>query len=308
MSAVNLLTCAAVAPGIGEDLLPCSPGTLAIVDPDWFDPALWLPGTRHRYLNDTTRYALAAARRCPDPCTDGRVAPERLALCFGTSVADVSVRHLFDQAVAHGGLDAVSTVSAPNISANIAAAHVAIDCQARALCSTVTSPFLAGFEALMLGIQAIQAGRADQSLVIAAEEAIPDGAGAAILPGAVALRLGGRATENGHCLRPLGWGRVETTGQLPQRLVHALTRTASGFPGPTRFVVPARTPLSWPKGLPPPDILTCDDAGALAPLLCALPTLRDDSPFILVAIHEHRYMAFVSQCRPLSTQEGAHPS
>ncbi len=102
MSAVNLLTCAAVAPGIGEDLLPCSPGTLAIVDPDWFDPALWLPGTRHRYLNDTTRYALAAARRCPDPCTDGGVAPERLALCFGTSVADVSVRHLFDQAVAHG--------------------------------------------------------------------------------------------------------------------------------------------------------------------------------------------------------------
>ena len=36
--------------------------------------------------------------------------------------------------------------------------------------------------------------------------------------------------------------------------------------------------------------------GALAPLLCALPTLRDDSPFILVALHGHRYVAFISQC------------
>lgn len=295
MSGIHLLACAAVAPGSGEDLR-CSPGTLAIVDPDWFDPAQWLPGTRHRYLNDTTRYALAAARRCPDPCIDSGVAPGRLALCFGTGVADVAVRHTFDQALTHGGTDAVSTVGAPNISANIAAAHVAIDCQARALCSTVTSPFLAGFEALMLGMQAIQAGRADQSLVIAAEEALPEGAGAAILPGAVALRLGRGAPESGHGLRPLGWGRVETPGHLPQRLVLALTRTASGLPGKTRLVVSAGTPVAWPEGVPPPDILMCDDAGALAPLLCALPTLRDDSPFILVALHGHRYVAFISQC------------
>jgi len=289
MSGAHLLTCAAVAPGVGEDLsrVPDFPPS---VDPDWFDAAQRLPGVRHRYLNDTTRYALAAARQCADV----GVSPERLALCLGTSVGDASVRHVFDHTLARGGLDALSTVSAPNISANIAAAHVAIDRQAHALCSTVTSPFLAGFEALMLGMQAIQTRRADHALVIAAEEALPEGAGAAVLPGAIALRLGRGASGNGHRLQPLGWGRLDPHGQLSERLIVALARAPSAHAERTRLVVAAGTPVTWPKGLPFPEVLTCNDAGALAPLLCAMPTLLDHRPFILAAVYAHRYVAFIS--------------
>lgn len=264
----------------------------------WFDASHWLPGTRQRYWNDASRYVLAAANRCGASSSER---PERLALCVGTTVADFSVRSAVDHAVIVDGGQSLNAISAPNISANIAATQAAIALQARAFCSTFTSPFLGGFEALWFGAQGIDAGYADSAIIVAADEILPDGVDFGVLPGAVALRIE-RASpaQRGRDIAPLCWGHASTSTALVQRLTQCLAR--SGTTPPRRITVIAEADdvmaadvadqLAEHCGASA-KVARCNGPGAVPPLLCALPSLLGAESVLLLGIHEYRYLAFL---------------
>jgi hypothetical protein len=278
----------------------------------WFDAKQMLPGIKHRYLNDTVRYSLAAALRCRQSAGDD-IAPERLGVFLGTAVADFAVRDQFDHVVIANGADALNTVSAPNISANIAAAHVAIACHARAFSTTLTSPFLAGFESLYLGVQALRLGQCDQVLAIAAEESLPAGADCQVLPGALALQLATDAHPEtaGRRLRTLCWARHCEPSNATTRLIDAVAALPPALRQDARLVV-----LRDDSPIASELALHCADAwharedvvgnlkgtteeivlrgpGALEPMLRAAHWLTVDHPVVLLAIHERRFLAFV---------------
>lgn len=320
MASARLCAIGAVAPGIAfGHAAHAMPGLdlarfgLPVEDSGaWFDARLMLPGLKHRYLNDTVRYGLAAALRCRQSSGE-EVTPERLGVFLGSAVADFSVRDQFDHALLANGSASLNTVSAPNISANITAAHVAIACLARAFSTTLTSPFLAGFEGLYLGVQALRMGQCDQVLVIAAEEALPVDDDCSVVPGALALQLSTDADPEagGRRLRTLCWARHCDQSSGSTRLVNAVAALPPALLQGARLVV-LRDDSTVAKEL----ALHCGNAiharfdafgasklmkeeivlggsGALEPMLRAVHWLTVDHPIVLLAIHERRFLAFV---------------
>jgi hypothetical protein len=303
MTSARLRAIGALAPGIA--IGHAAGGT-------WFDAKQMLPGIKHRYLNDTVRYSLAAALRCRQSAGD-EIAADRLGVFLGTAVADFAVRDQFDHAVIADGADALNTVSAPNISANIAAAHVAIACDARAFSTTLTSPFLAGFETLYLGVQALHLGRCEQVLAITAEELLPASADCDVLPGALAVQLAadGGSEVPGRRLLPLCWARHCGRSNASTGLAVAVAALPPGLRQDARLVVlrddsriagelalhcvnalQARgNVVGNTKGTTEEVVLS--GPGALEPMLRAAHWLTVDHPVVLLAIHERRFLAFL---------------
>ena len=157
MRSVCLSALSTLAPGVSSDWSGGAALTQASVQPqrpwrnDWFDARRALPGIRHRYLNDATRFGLAAALRCRSQVLDD-TADEHRGIFVGTSVADHAVRQDFDLATLRDGADGLNTVAAPNMSANIAAAHVAIVCRGRAFSTTLTAAGLGAAQAIVIAV------------------------------------------------------------------------------------------------------------------------------------------------------------
>ncbi len=319
MTSARLRAIGVIAPGIAlghaaheMPRLDLARITSPIPDTTWFDAKQLLPGIKHRYLNDTVRYSLAAALRCRQSAGDD-IAADRLGVVLGTTVADFAVRDQFDHAVIADGAEALNTVSAPNISANIAAAHVAIACHARAFSTTLTSPFLAGFESLYLGVQALRLGQCEQLLAIAAEESLPASADCDVLPGALALQLAADAGNEtpGRRLRTLCWARHSGTSNASTSLADAVEALPPALRQDARLVVmrddsriAGELALHCASALHARgDVLgnikgTTEEIvlrgpGALEPLLRATHWLTVDSPVVLLAIHERRFLAFL---------------
>lgn len=300
MTHVHLLSHCVVAPGItsvSETSTRLLRAYLAR-ESGWFDASRWLPGTRQRYWNDTSRYSLAAASRCAG---DPHEQPDRLALCLGTTVADFSARSATDQVVIADGGVALNAISAPNISANIAATQTAIALQARAFCSTFTSPFLGGLEALWFGAQSVDAGQADSAIIVAADEILPDDGNCRVLPGAVAIRIGHVCTaQRGRTITPLCWGHASTPAGLVQRLCHSLAQLDATHPASITVIAESDDAMAESIA----DLLArhvgvsahvarCEAPGAVAAVLSALPPLLQDDPVLLLAIYERRFLAFL---------------
>jgi len=289
-----------IAPGIlsVQDIPKAISRPVSAHAADWFEASRSARAARQRYWSDSARYAFAAAACCTAGPADR---PDRLAICLGTSVADYAARDDMDRTVLTDGGDALNAVSTPSFSANMAATRVAVALQARAFCSTFTSPFLSGFEALWFGIHAIGAGHADNVIAISTEEALPIAAGDDVLPGAVALRLAiDESAGPNRRLATLCWGRAASPRDLGRRLLQGLGQFSATASPTVMVVANAHDEVAEPLVLALPQVLgtnvemsRCTGPGALAPMLSALPALLSDAPVLLIAVHERRFLAFV---------------
>ena len=320
MTDIHISGLSALAPGaqfvwgggqaIDAGLLRLDPAHAA---DDWFDARQHLAGVKHRYLNDSTRYSIAASSAClRQPAADAwhRCAEEQRGIIVGTAVADYAVRHLADQQVISGGPALLNTVSAPNISANIAAAWVAIACRGRAFATTMTSPFLAGFESLFLAAQSLQAGRSAAVLAIATEEALPDEDTSSELPGAVVVQLQAGPAPGARRIVASAWAaRADAPHRLSrstQRFLTALTQQSAACDTLQLLVLrddsaaAAATAGCWGDwlyecGVRPRQTVerVFDGQGTVAPMLWAASWLTQEQPVLLLAIQQRRHLAFL---------------
>ena len=297
---------------LGLAVLPVR-SELAVNSDDWFDAKQHLAGIKHRYLNNTTRYSVAAALNClhqgENQAWHG-AHEERRGVLLGTAVADYTVRHKVDQIVINGGANALNAVSAPNISANIAATYVAIACRTRAFSTTLTSPFLAGFESLFFAVQALQFQRADAVLSIAAEEALPDAETIPVVPGAVVVNVQKSPGEAKREIAATAWGYQSVDITTPSRNTQHFLDTVAGVLGKgvaesqwvllhDEAVVSVLTAERWSRWLSQVGFAAenkvegvFSSPGTVEPMLWAAPWLTLDRPVVLIAIQQCRYLAF----------------
>lgn len=312
MADVYFGSVAVLTPGVshnwsaGQAMLSCD-RSAAPWSAAWFDVKQQLPGIKHRYLNDTSRYCLAAAMSCLRSSTALEwhgAAEERRGVIVGTAVADYAVREHYDRSVLNDETDALSAISSPNISANIASAHVSIACHARAFASTLTSPFLAGFESLAVGFMAVRSGRADAVLAIAAEEALPAADDQQITPGAIACGLQRQPSTACRRLVDVCWGRHQpSSARLAKDAERFLTAiAANGTQLPDWVVIrdrstpAANTARTWLQhaqcagvAVTPRELLI-EDVGTVGPLLAAISMITDGKQVVLLVIYQSRYV------------------
>ncbi|WP_457033044.1 beta-ketoacyl synthase N-terminal-like domain-containing protein, partial [Kitasatospora sp. P5_F3] len=182
------------APGAGQ------------TDPGWFDVARQLGPRGYRYLPPACGYLLAATRRAVAEAGGlERVPEDERALVVATNHAATGVLDGMDEAVADQGAQALSPALAPYFSINTYAGRVTTEFATKGFAVTLTSPAVAGFEALALGSNSVLRGRASALLVGATEAALPAGhraaglgeAGAAVL----VLEPAGSAHRRGAAVR-----------------------------------------------------------------------------------------------------------
>lgn len=291
--------------------------------PDWFDAPRLMAGIKHRYLNDAARYSVAVSRTCLSHAATGawaQASEERRGVILGTAVADYTIRHALDPQVMADGHGAINAVSAPNISANIAAAQVAITCRARAFSTTLTSPFLCGFECLYFAVQSLQLGRADAVLAMAAEESLPSDETLPVMPGSVALHLQAGPTDHGgQTIAACCWGYIDKDAQAPSQATQAFIQRAAHWQAQRQQPLTLEllrhdtspsgaTAERWrgwlaSGGLAFEQVHDTPFAavGSVDPMLHAARALAPARPVLLLAIQQRRYLAFLFSPTPPST-------
>jgi 3-oxoacyl-[acyl-carrier-protein] synthase II len=174
------VTAAAVVTGIGVVGPPA--GAAA----DWFDPRTALGARGYKYLPPACQYLLAAGRLAV--ADGGRldgVPAERRAAFVATNTG---LEHLFadmDATVTGGTADALSPALAPFFAVNVLGTRLVAEHAVNGPFVTLTSPRVAGIEAIGAGARAMAAGRCDAWITATMEHPV----GAPASGGAVALIL-----------------------------------------------------------------------------------------------------------------------
>ncbi|MEV5974981.1 beta-ketoacyl synthase N-terminal-like domain-containing protein [Streptomyces sp. NPDC051921] len=287
---------------------------------DWFDATAELGPRGHKYLPPGARYLLAAGRRAlraagvdavgvdaagPDAAGDrtaAAVAADRRGMVLGTNSALAPLFREMDRTVVEQGAERLSPATAPYFAINVLAGRLASEQALRGFGLTLTTPAVAGLEAVLAGTRALAADRADLVLVTAAEDRLPRGEPGARYgeEGAVALVLEprGRAERRGASV--LGRCAVTTAyvppsaahdapgGELEQRLVellHTLCPDWSRRPLPVHAVLDASgrgraaaRVLDGPAGAPGRVRTVAAGAGCLSPLLRGAALLAAGAP------------------------------
>ena len=166
---------------------------------DWFDPVRHLGQRGWKYLSWLTRYLLAATGQALGPAAPagGAVAPDRAATCLGSNHAISAMHAAMDATLRSEGVRGLSPAELPGFSVNTPASWLSIVRERRGFSVTLTDPLVAGLQALLLGVQAIRAGRVDDVLAGATEEApAPGRAAGTVTGGACVLAL--RAVRPGE--------------------------------------------------------------------------------------------------------------
>ncbi|MFI7538940.1 beta-ketoacyl synthase N-terminal-like domain-containing protein [Streptosporangium sp. NPDC049376] len=161
----------------------------------WFDVTTELGPRGYKYLPPASQYLLAAARRA---VTGGggleHVPAHRRGAAVGTNGALRAYFDDVDRVVTTGHSDDLSPAGAPYFAINVLSGRLASDHQIKAFSLTLTSPRVAGFEAVEIGLRALAAGRADVLIAAAMEHGLPHHApGLAAEQGAVAMTMEPRA-------------------------------------------------------------------------------------------------------------------
>ncbi|MBL1099686.1 beta-ketoacyl synthase N-terminal-like domain-containing protein [Streptomyces coffeae] len=193
----------------GTDLVVAGVGT---VSADGFDFRTALGRRGYKYLPSAAQYFLAAAKRAlADAGPDALEAaePERRGAAVGTNSAAVALHHSMDRTVTGTGARDLSPITAPYFSINLFGSRLATEHDLKGFNLTLTTPRVAGFEALRTGQRALAAGRARLLIAGATEEALPEGepGAAGSEAGAVALLLepaASVAARGGQALGRLG--------------------------------------------------------------------------------------------------------
>ncbi|MEU9084687.1 beta-ketoacyl synthase N-terminal-like domain-containing protein [Streptomyces sp. NPDC048357] len=187
-------------------------GAALVVPPDgtppdapWFDHRARL-GRGHKYLPPACQYLLAAARTALEASgqESARHAPELRGAVVGTNSAVAALHAGIEETVRREGAGALSPMSVPYFSVNLVAARLSTEHVLKGFNLTVTSPRVAGVEALHLAARELAAGRAAVVLAGAAEAPDPRPGDAEPEAGAALLVLrpaGGPVPAGGAVLR-----------------------------------------------------------------------------------------------------------
>ncbi|MFD5617116.1 beta-ketoacyl synthase N-terminal-like domain-containing protein [Streptomyces yangpuensis] len=171
----------------------------------WFDHRARL-GRGYKYLPPAGQYLLAAARRALEDsggATDSH-APELRGAVVGTNSAVAALHAGIDGTVRREGAAALSPMSVPYFSVNLIAGRLSAEHLLKGFHLTVTSPRVAGVEALHLAALELAAGRTAVALAGAAEAPDPRPGDAEPEAGAALLVLrpgGGPPPAGGAVLR-----------------------------------------------------------------------------------------------------------
>ncbi|GAA0373446.1 hypothetical protein NE235_35455 [Actinoallomurus spadix] len=167
----GMLATDAVVTGIGV-VVP--PGTPADPGRPWFDTRARLGPRGYKYLPAASRYLLAAAR---EAMADGGgldlVPGERRAATFGTNSGSAAVLDGMDRTVADGHADDLSPAMAPFFAINVLGSRPCAEYEVKGFQLTLTSPRVAGLEAMEVGLRALSLGRCSSLLVAAMEDGPP---------------------------------------------------------------------------------------------------------------------------------------
>lgn len=273
-------------------------GPVADPGPGWFDPVRHLGRRGWKYLTPATRHLLAAAALAPA----GRGRPERTGVAAGTSDA-IDAMHLdFDRTVRAEGAAGLSPAQLPGFSVNIPASQLAIVRRAQAFSVTLTSPGVAGVEAVLFGAAALRSGRADEVLAAATEQ----GGGGVPRGGAVAVRLS--ADPTGAAGRILaGTSRFLPAGTpVPAAVLDRLAALVRPAGGPVRLAVsgPAAAGLRRPllaalrqsgvDSAPVDPVGTAGEYGCVSGLLQLAAVLGEPGTALVVATSGAGHVAAVA--------------
>ncbi|MFB7668825.1 beta-ketoacyl synthase N-terminal-like domain-containing protein [Kitasatospora sp. NPDC056138] len=215
---------------------------------DWFDHRERLGPRGYKYLPGATQYFLAATRQAladaGEVRRDGDLADEqRRGAAVGTNSAAVALHESMDHTVIAEGANALSPATAPYFSINLFGSRLATEHALKAFNLTLTSPRVAGLEALEAGARSVSAGRASWLLAGATEEALPPAhpGAAAGERGAVALVLEPAADLRTRGGRGYGRCRVRSfflapdgaaSPQGPERAGALIDRALAGLGAP----------------------------------------------------------------------------
>ena len=212
----------------------------------WFDPKVDCGGRGFKYFNQATRYMIAAMRQLDLPPGPRETDPEagHKGVVIGSNSCTRRELDEFDAALLQSGYLAIDPMRAPSFCANVGTGNIGIKHQAKAFNITLTNPFTAGLEAVVLAKHAILEGRAQTAYAGAMEDesefVVDAGIAVNTRGGAWAVRLQADASarpDDGlatigaslHCFIPQG---VTIREALLQRLTQdfqPLVRDRSGL-------------------------------------------------------------------------------
>lgn len=188
----------------------------------WFDTGARLGPRGYKYLPPAARYVLAAARAA---VADGgrldHVDTGLRAAVVGSNSALSTFYSDVDHTVVNGHSDDVSPAIAPYFAVNVLSGRLSAEHELHGFALAVTSPRVAGLEAIELGTRALASGRCGIFLAAATEHGSPERTRpVAAEQGAVALVLEPRTSALARAARCRGRLRVHTMF-APPRLTHA---------------------------------------------------------------------------------------
>ncbi|MFJ4525786.1 beta-ketoacyl synthase N-terminal-like domain-containing protein [Streptomyces sp. NPDC088810] len=245
----------------------------------WFDADAELGPRGHKYLPPGTRYLLAAGRRAlRSATTPERVPPERRGLVVGTNNGLAPLFRDMDRTVVDTGAAALRPALAPYFAVNVLAARLAAEQSFKGFSCTLTTPGVAGVEALQTAVRALLLGRADLVTVVAVEDrAVPVEEARTPEEGAVALVLERRAAAERRGAPVRGAVRAACSfvppgadGELRRAVEDLLSAVASEPPAPVHPVLDASDRgRAVAALLGAPARRSAARAGCLVPLLVA---------------------------------------
>ncbi|MFG3141029.1 beta-ketoacyl synthase N-terminal-like domain-containing protein [Streptomyces sp. NPDC048211] len=167
----------------------------------WFDHRARL-GRGYRYVPEACHYLLAAAREALAEAEPEHHAEDRRGIVVGTNCAVTALHADIEGAVRAGGINTLSPMAVPFFSVNLVAAKLSTEHHFKGFNLTVSSPRVAGLEAVHLASRALSADRGDLVLAGATESADPRAGDAVPESGAVLLLLRPRtAADAGPVVR-----------------------------------------------------------------------------------------------------------
>jgi 3-oxoacyl-[acyl-carrier-protein] synthase II len=203
-----------------------------------FDAQQSLGPRGHKYATEPTKYLLAATLHLLD-CVQFSAsiwAPERCGVVIGTNWAAEGTLAEFDRVILSQGARHLMPMEAPNFSVNIPASQISIRYAFKAFNLTVTTPVVAGLQAIALARSAMYRNRGDFAIV-GATDGLPSSAMQLVTegcePGACVLALA-RGTDG---VRIIGSGSVYSAQPASDMLAAAGLAKQLG--------APSGRPLAW---------------------------------------------------------------
>lgn len=192
----------------------------------WFDVRVELGRRGYKYLPAACQYLLVAGRRAltdAGDCLDG-AAGEQRGVVVGTNNGVAALHDEQDRTVIAEHANELSPVTAPFGAVNVLTSRLSMEHGFKGVSLTLTSPLVAGLEAVQVGARALAAGRSVLLLAGAMEQAVPEPATAAPEEGAVVLVL--ERPDQVAARGGTGYGRCEVRTLLlpPHRLTAEVDR------------------------------------------------------------------------------------